>query len=308
LYTQIKNPLVHRGAPPRRHPYGIGITKGNGKGYSVTIISHVGKIIAQIMFFKTSLCLFYKITLNTQYFMPPQRNAKPFPYYYTMLKVPCGLDDCFLCQHCIPEWKELIAIKKSTFVIKKGKSIFQIGEKVEGIFFIYSGAAKIHAPWTDNKELIIRFAIAGDIVGHRGLMSQTTYPISATTLEDTTVCFIPNDFWEASLKANPSLTYTLMQFYAAELQKAENRMRNLTHQEVKGRIADALLDISRTFGHNADQFLAITLTRQDIASYAGTTYETVFKFFTELIEKKIITTEGKNIKINHPEILAAYVK
>ena len=244
-----------------------------------------------------------------------------------MLKVPCGLDDCFLCQHCIPEWKELIAIKKSTFVIKKGKPIFQIGEKVQGIFFIYSGAAKIHAPWTDNKELIIRFAIAGDIVGHRGLSSNPqapaepgapenttpvppdlTYPISATALEDTTVCFIPNDFWEASLKANPSLTYTLMQFYATELQKAEHRMRNLTHQEVKGRIADALLDISRTFGQNPDQFLAITLTRQDIASYAGTTYETVFKFFTELIEKKIITTEGKNIKINQPEILAAYVK
>ncbi|WP_431210588.1 Crp/Fnr family transcriptional regulator [Puia sp. P3] len=229
--------------------------------------------------------------------------------------------------------------KKIDFCHKKGKPIFQIGEKVQGIFFIYSGAAKIHAPWTDNKELIIRFAIAGDIVGHRGLSSNPrapidpgtppktgtpekpatpdkttpvppdlTYPVSATALEDTTVCFIPNDFWEASLKANPSLTYTLMQFYATELQKAEHRMRNLTHQEVKGRIADALLDISRTFGHNPDQFLAITLTRQDIASYAGTTYETVFKFFTELIEKKIITTEGKNIKINQPDMLAAYVK
>jgi CRP/FNR family transcriptional regulator len=255
-----------------------------------------------------------------------------------MLKVPCGLDNCFLCQHCIPEWKELIAIKKSTFVVKKGKPIFQIGEKVKGIFFIYSGAAKIHAPWGDNKELIIRFATAGDIAGHRGLQTshrglQTatrepsthnseprkpsthnpeppdqTYPVSATALEDTTVCFIPNEFWEASLKANPSLTYTLVQFYATELQKAEHRMRNLTHQEVKGRIADALLDISRTFGFKKDQFLAITLTRQDIASYAGTTYETVFKFFTELIEKKIITTEGKNIKINQPEMLAAYVK
>lgn len=252
-----------------------------------------------------------KIILNRQCFTPSQSNSVPIPYYYTMLKVPCGLDDCFLCQHCIPEWKELIAIKKSTFVVKKGKPIFQIGEKVEGIFFIYSGAAKIHAPWGDDKELIIRFATAGDIAGHRGLQPSTphqTYPISATALEDTTVCFIPNEFWEASLKANPSLTYTLMQFYAAELQKAEHRMRNLTHQEVKGRIADALLDISRTFGYNEDQFLAITLTRQDIASYAGTTYETVFKFFTELIEKKIITTEGKNIKINQPAMLAAYIR
>ncbi|MBS1661109.1 MAG: Crp/Fnr family transcriptional regulator [Bacteroidetes bacterium] len=216
-----------------------------------------------------------------------------------------------LLQHCHPEWLELIDLKKKTIHIKKGKHLFQQGEKVEGIFFIQSGVVKIHVPWVEDKEMIIRFAKAGDIAGHRGLPAShapiPTYPISATALEDTTASFLTNDFFETTLKANPTLTYALMQFYATELQKAEQKMRNLTHMEVKGRISLALLDIESTFGTGKDKYITLALTRQDIASYAGTTYETVFKFFTELVDRKIISTSGKNIRILKPAALQAYI-
>lgn len=220
-----------------------------------------------------------------------------------MPDIACKLDHCFLCRHCMPEWKDVTAQHRKTLTFRKGKSLFEQGEPVKGIFFIYSGAVKIHAPWGDGREMIIRWAKAGDIAGLRGLGGNAVFPISATALEDTTACFITNDFLELSLKANPSLTYTLMHFYATELQKAERRMRDLTHMEVKGRIAGALLDIARTFGTNKEGYLGVTLTRQDIAAYAGTTYETVFKFFTELTAAGVITTAGKDIRINQPERL-----
>jgi CRP/FNR family transcriptional regulator len=202
----------------------------------------------------------------------------------------------------MPEWKEVTATHKKTLLIKKGKALFTEGEEVKGIFFLYSGVVKIHGPWTDGREMIIRFARGGEIAGHRGLVD-TVYPISATALEDTMACFVGNDFLELSMKANPSLTYTLMHFYAAELQKAEKRLRDITHMEVKGRIAGALLDIFQTFGIDENQFLALKLTRQDIAAYAGTTYETVFKFFAELTTAGVITTSGKDIRINQREKL-----
>jgi CRP/FNR family transcriptional regulator len=80
-------------------------------------------------------------------------------------------------------------------------------------------------------------------------------------------------------------------------------MRNLAHMEVKGRIALALLEIQEKFGANKDKFISVPMLRQDIASYAGTTYETVFKLFTELTQKKILATNGKNIRINNPDAL-----
>jgi CRP-like cAMP-binding protein len=215
-----------------------------------------------------------------------------------MQEVACNVSSCFLCSFCIPAWKEAIAFHKKTFQFKKGEEIFREGDPVKGIYFIYTGSVKVYKQWGEQKQLILRFAKAGDILGHRGLGGVVEYPIGATALEDTNACFITNDFLEATLKTNHELSYKLMHFYATELQKAEKRMRDLAHMEVKGRVAEALLELVNVFGVDKHQHIAATITRQDIASYAGTTYETVFKFFNELAEDTIISTNGKSIKIN----------
>lgn len=224
-----------------------------------------------------------------------------------MQKKDCDLQSCFLCRYCIPEWKDAIAVKKTTFGFKKGQQIFTGGQKVKGIFFINSGAVKVHKQWGAQKELILRFGKTGDILGHRGMGSQAIYPVGASALEDTKVCYIDNDMLEATLKVDPSLMHRFMLFYANELQKAEKRMRDLAHMEVKGRIALALLEIDEQFGHDPENYIALALNRQDIASYAGTTYETIFKFFTELTLQKIISISGKRIKINNPQRLRGFI-
>lgn len=215
----------------------------------------------------------------------------------------CNLDSCFLCKYCLPDWKEVIAIKKKTLDFKKGTLIFKEGNPVEGIFFITAGSVKVHKQWGEQRELIVRFAKARDVLGHRGFGGNQIFPVSATCLEDTKVCYIPNSFLETILHTNPAFTYRLMQVYANELQKAEKRMRDMALMEVKGRVALALLEIKNLFGTDAEHYISIPISRQDIASYAGTTYETVFKLFTNLVAEDIITSNGKRIKINNPVVL-----
>ncbi len=220
----------------------------------------------------------------------------------------CDLSSCFLCTNCIPEWKDVIAARKKTISFKKGELIFKEGDKVNGIYFLYSGAAKVHKQWVDQKELIIRFTRAGDILGHRGLGAGELYPVSATALAESKACFITNSFLETTLRADHAFTYRLMQFYSAELQKAEMRMRNLALMEVKGRISETLLELLEIFGKNKDHYITVPITRQDIAAYSGTTYETVFKFLKSLITSKIISVSGKSIRINDENKLRKIVK
>jgi CRP-like cAMP-binding protein len=213
-----------------------------------------------------------------------------------MPKTACNLHDCFLCQHSMSEWRPLIGLNKETRIIKKGKSVFREGDPVTGIFFMYRGWVKVHKEWARPKELIIRFAGQGDIIGHRGL-GDKKYPVSATALEDTIICFITEEFLESCLQINPAMAYRLMQFYSTELQKAEKRMRDLVHMETKGRIAGALLEMKEKFGVNREGFISMPVSRHDIASYAGTTYETLFKLFNELKKERLISASGKFIKI-----------
>ncbi|MEI3798122.1 cAMP-binding domain of CRP or a regulatory subunit of cAMP-dependent protein kinases [Chitinophaga ginsengisegetis] len=215
----------------------------------------------------------------------------------------CDLNTCFLCQYSIPEWIAAVSDHRQHLFYKKNETIFQEGSPVKGIFFLYDGKVKVHKQWGAEKELIVRFAQKGDILGHRGLGSgDRLYTVSATALEDTTVCYTELSFFEASLKVNPSLALKLMQFYADELQEAERKMRNLVHMDVKGRLADALLELSRL--HKALHF---TISRQDLAAFAGTTYETIYRNLQEFIAEKLITAEGRAITILNEKKLRRYI-
>lgn len=216
-------------------------------------------------------------------------------------KETCDMNSCFLCRLCVKEWLPAVSSNRRTYDVKKGEVIFKEGDPVEGIYFVYKGKVKVHQKWGEDKELIIRFANSGSVFGHRGLGKQTTYPVSATALEPTTVCFVDKEFFLSSLKVNPELLFELMRFYSNELQASEQKMKNLMHMSVKGRVATALLSLIETFGLTEENFLTASLSRQDIASFAGTTYETAFRVMSEFVSDKAVVIEGKKIGIiNQP--------
>jgi CRP-like cAMP-binding protein len=210
----------------------------------------------------------------------------------------CDLQRCYFCKLCLNDWIPAISAHRKNFNFKKGELLFREGEEVEGIYFVYNGRVKVHKKWSEGKELILRFATNGAIVGHRGLGGDNYYPVSATALEPTTVCFIDLDFFMTSLKVNHDFALSLLNFFAEELKESEKRMRNMAHMSVKGRLAYALLLLKKSFGVSKDGHLEITLSRQDLASYIGATYETVFRTLAEFLNKKIISVSAKNIYIH----------
>lgn len=209
----------------------------------------------------------------------------------------CDLKSCFVCRNSLKGWLPAIELNKKNLFFKKGQTIFEEGTKVKGIYFLYSGKAKVHKRWGDEKELILKFAKPGDIIGYRGLGNKKIYPVTSTALEPVVVCFIELSFFEETLKINNQLTYELMNFYANELQEAESRMRDLAHMDVKGRLAQTLLRLKKRFGLSKEGVINISLTRQDIASYTGTTYETLFRTMMDLQKEKIISLSGGKIAI-----------
>ena len=221
-------------------------------------------------------------------------------------KKGCDLKSCFLCRLCTKEWLPAIDVHRKSFHVNKGELLFAEGAELTGIYFIYKGTFKVHKKWTDDKELIVRLAKSGAILGHRGLGNDAYYPVSATALEASEVCFIDLNFFEATMKVNYQFLYELMMFFAGELKESEKKMRNLAHMPVKGRIALALLSLKTKFGVNGEGFIDITMSRQDLASYTGTTYETVFRIMNELVQEGSVVLSGKNVSITDMEKLNAH--
>ena len=208
-------------------------------------------------------------------------------------------ESCFLCKNCLKEWIPAILAHKKNYKVKKGEVIFKEGDEVKGVFFVNSGNVKVHIKWDAYKELIVRFAKTGSIVGHRGIGSTTGYHVSATALENSVICFVDIDFFEATLKVNTEFTYKMLHFFASELRESERKMRNLAHMSVKGRVAESLLLLQKQFGITNDGFINIDLSRQDLASFSAATYETVFRVINELVSEKLVSLSGKSIAITN---------
>jgi len=207
-----------------------------------------------------------------------------------------------MCRLCIKEWKPAIEANRKNFHYKKGEILFNEGEELKGVYFINEGTVKVHKQWGD-KELILRFARKGAIAGHRGLGGDMLYSVSATALEPVNVCYVDFEFFKSTMKVNHDFMYELMMFFASELKESERNMRNLVHMPVKGRIAQALITLKEKFGVKEDGSIDIELSRQDFASFVGTTYETVFRMLNELVENKLLKVDGRNITILDKEKL-----
>jgi len=155
-----------------------------------------------------------------------------------------------------------------------------------------------------HQNLHIRFAADGAILGHRGLGSKMVYGVSATAVEPLVVCFVDIKFFEASLKTNSDLSYKLMVLFAEELDVSERKMRDLAHMPVKGRVAQALLSLEEQFGKDAEGYINLTLSRHDLAAFAASTYETVFRVIMDLTKENIVIVTGKQIGITDRQKLA----
>lgn len=59
--------------------------------------------------------------------------------------------------------------------------------------------------------------------------------------------------------------------------------------------------LKEQFGTSPDGMIDIILSRQDLASFAGATYETVFRVINELTLVNLVQTNGKSIRILNEE-------
>jgi CRP/FNR family transcriptional regulator len=197
----------------------------------------------------------------------------------------------------------MIAAARKILDYKKGQAVFKEGEPVRGLYFLLAGSVKVHQSWGDDNDFILRFAGAGDVVGHRG-QGAAAFPVSATALESTRVCFVTNELLEAIFLKDRPFLHAMMQLYTVELLKAEKRMRHLAVAPVKGRVAETLLTMMDLFGLNEHGCIRLAIRRLDIASYAGTTYEAVFRLLTQWSRNGLVETSGKFIRIIDLEKLA----
>ena len=213
--------------------------------------------------------------------------------------------DSLIEEFCTPEWQELARSYTSTEVFKPGETIFEEGQKADKIYIVKHGRVKVYSNYTDDVEVIARFATDGQVIGHRGFGEDFTFSISAVALSDSSINSMPLSTFQNLLKSNNLFCYYFMMFFAEELRRSERMRKNQLNMTVKQRVAQAVRMNMESFGFSAtdENLLDYTVTRKDLASMASTTYESVIRSLKELQDDSLIKIEGKKLRIINKEEL-----
>lgn len=203
----------------------------------------------------------------------------------------------FTAEEWVLEIPEPLRKQADYLCFKKGQLIYQEGSTPLGAYFIESGSVKITKLGSSGKEQILRIITNGELLCLSDLFSQSRYANSAKTIEDTSLLFVPKQaFWRV-LREHDQIFQYLLQQLAQNIKMGQEKVVDMAYKPVRGRLADAILDLDHNFNGRKNESHSFCLTRTDLAGYIGTVKETVNRLMSEFKEEQIISTVGSSIEI-----------
>jgi len=209
----------------------------------------------------------------------------------------CSLESGSIFKYLTPDEIEALNFEKDFRQYKRGDILYQEGNRISGFFCINSGIIKVFKTGFDGKEQIIRFAKKGDIIAYRSVLSNELACTSAKVIEDCQVCFIPSEILISFIKSNPAYALELLKLACHELGEANSFITDIAQKTVRERLAEILLLLVHDFGLDDEQFLNISLTREELANIVGTATESVIRLLSEFKSDKLVELNGRKIKI-----------
>jgi CRP-like cAMP-binding protein len=188
-------------------------------------------------------------------------------------------------------------------MIKRGEIIFSEGDKINGVYCVKDGICKLSKLSENGKDQIVKLNFKGDIMGQRSIIGEESSNLTATALNDMEVCFIPKSEILEDLERNPNFSLDILKQMAHDLKDSDNTIVNMAQKSVKRRLADTLLYMHSNFGVDKDFYLNVVLSREDYANIVGTATESAKRILSQFKNEGLISTSGKQIKINNIEEL-----
>lgn len=180
-----------------------------------------------------------------------------------------------------------IAEIASSRSFEKGEMVYRAGDKGGTLFVLHTGRAKLFRLNANGKEQVLRLVEPGEFIGELALFSSLPLTDNAQALEVTTMCVLQGEQLKELMAKYPSIAFKVMDELSRRLEKAENRIEDISLSSVTKRVAGALLELSE-----GKQEIHLPMTKGDLASQLGMTQETLSRKLAALQEEGLIILKG----------------
>ncbi len=192
----------------------------------------------------------------------------------------------------VDQMKEIMKAAQSV-AYKRGEIIYHAGDESDSLYIVSRGKIRIYRLSESGKEQLVRILQPGDFTGELALFKEATHEAYAEAMTETNVCMIQRTDLQQLLLKYPSISLKILTEFSNRLDESEKQTTRFATEKVETRIAlflaESLADPARS------NELELPMSKKDLASYLGTTPETISRKFAELEQQGYIKQKSPRI-------------
>jgi CRP-like cAMP-binding protein len=208
------------------------------------------------------------------------------------------------CKHCPFNQKAAAMLSEKSFEqltdnhlelkFKKGDSIIKQGMFSTNVVFLRKGLAKIHLTGPYHEQ-IVRLVKAPTYLGLPTTFGDKINQYSVTAVTETEVCYIDVKVFLKILSENREFSNEILIDLCQNELESFRRCANRTQKQIRGNMADALMEFSDKI-FMSDTF-TLPISQSELANLVDTSRESVSRVLNEFNDDGLISVKGKEIKI-----------
>ena len=246
--------------------------------------------------------------------------ANPLPMHRRQKQVQRPLPvGCAACSNRRPGWfcslgSTVLAdleLATSTISLPAQASLFTHGEEARCLYLICSGYLKLTAGRVQDRQMIVRVAGPGSMLGLYAVLSHGVYEVSAESLTPAQLRPVERERFLAFLRNHKEAQMRAVQCICQEYRFAlQDACRISLAETVAGRLGRLLLELSHQIGAHLDGGgfrFPLLLTHEEMASMACTTRETVTRTLGQFRKDGWVSVEDAVITVHQPDRLQALI-
>lgn len=173
---------------------------------------------------------------------------------------------------------------------QKGEMIYRIGDPLHSLYIVHQGSVKVFQLFESGKEHLLRILEPGEFFGEMALFREKRMDSYAKALETTEICAIHRDDMQKLMKEHPSIAIKILEQFSMRLEKTDKLVGQLSANDVETRIASYLVSLAE---EKKSLKLTLPMSKKDLASYLGTSQETLSRRLASFQNKGWIEQEGQ---------------
>lgn len=228
-----------------------------------------------------------------------------------------ALAGCPACPNRKPGWfcslgADVLAdleVVSSPVTASTTQRVFAQGDDSAQVFVLCGGYVKLTASSSRGRNLIVRIAGPGAILGLHAAMSQRPYEVSAEALSEVRLRAISREDFMGFLRRHKESQIRAVQCVCQEYRFAlQDACRIALTESVAARLARLLIELAQQIGEwgDGEYRVPLLLTHEEMASMTCTTRETITRTLGQFRKEGTLSILNSVVTVHDPEKLHSY--